>query len=92
MPWHVTGFYPSHKMLHVPPTGTELLVKAREIGFAQGLEYVYTGNRPGVLGENTVCSSCKKAVIQRHGFQVKANHLEGGRCPHCGIIVPGVWE
>jgi len=92
MPWHVTGFYPSHKMLHVPPTGGEILVRAREIGFAQGLEYVYTGNRPEVAGENTACPSCKKTVIERHGFQVRANRLQDGRCPHCGSVIPGVWE
>lgn len=92
IPWHVTGFYPSHKMLHVPPTGGAILVRAREIGFAQGLEYVYTGNRPEVVGENTACPSCKKTVIERHGFQVRANRLQDGRCPHCGSVIPGVWE
>jgi pyruvate formate lyase activating enzyme len=92
IPWHVTGFYPGHKMLHVPPTGGEILVRAREIGFAQGLEYVYTGNRPEVVGENTACPSCKKTVIERHGFQVRANRLQDGRCPHCGSVIPGVWE
>ncbi|GAB6192868.1 AmmeMemoRadiSam system radical SAM enzyme [Desulfocastanea catecholica] len=92
IPWHVTGFYPSHKMMDVPPTGGAILVRAREIGFAQGLEYVYTGNRPEVVGENTSCPSCKKTVISRHGFQVTANRLQNGCCPHCGSVIPGVWQ
>ncbi len=91
IPWHVTGFYPSYKMSDVPPTGTKILTRARQIGFEQGLAYVYTGNRPGELGENTSCPSCGEPVITRHGFQIVANHLHAGRCPECATSIPGVW-
>lgn len=92
IPWHVTGFYPAYKMSGVPPTGSKILIRAREIGFEQGLDYVYSGNRPGLVGENSSCPSCGKTIIQRHGFQVIANRLRSGCCPDCDSVIPGVWE
>ncbi len=92
IPWHVTGFYPSYKMSDVPPTGSGILARARQIGFEKGLEYVYTGNRPGELGENSSCPSCGATVISRHGFQIMDNRLQAGRCPECTASIPGVWE
>jgi len=92
IPWHVSGFYPSFKMSNVPPTGTKILARARQIGIEQGLHYVYAGNRPGSGGENTLCPSCKETVIQRLGFQIVANRLRNGYCPDCGRQIPGVWQ
>jgi pyruvate formate lyase activating enzyme len=92
IPWHVTGFYPAYKMSDVPPTGAKIIARARQIGFEQGLEYVYSGNRPGQIGENSSCPSCGETVISRHGFQIIANRLQAGRCPDCGHLIPGVWE
>ncbi len=92
IPWHVSGFYPAYKMSHVPPTGSKILTRAREIGYEQGLNYVYSGNRPGSVGENTSCPACGETIISRHGFQVIANRLDNGCCPDCGYIIPGVWE
>jgi pyruvate formate lyase activating enzyme len=92
IPWHVTGFYPAYKMSDVPPTGAKILARARQIGFEQGLEYVYSGNRPGEIGENSSCASCGETVISRHGFQIIANRLQAGRCLDCGHLIPGVWE
>jgi pyruvate formate lyase activating enzyme len=92
IPWHVTGFYPTYKMTDIAPTGTKILARARSIGFEQGLNYVYSGNRPGEIGENSFCHSCGAEVILRHGFQVVANRLQAGRCPECHETIPGVWE
>ena len=92
IPWHVSGFYPSYKMSGVSPTGTKILTKAREIGFEHGLEYVYSGNRPGSGGENSFCPSCGEPIILRHGFQVLDNRLLAGCCPDCGSRIPGIWE
>jgi pyruvate formate lyase activating enzyme len=92
IPWHVTGFYPTYKMSNIPPTGMKILAKARSIGFEQGLKYVYSGNRPGEIGENSICHSCGAEVILRHGFQIVANRLQDGCCPECGETIPGVWE
>lgn len=92
IPWHVTGFYPSYKMSEFPPTGTEKLARARELGMEQGLDYVYTGNRPGVTGEDSTCPSCGETVIRRHGFQIKSNLLLKGRCRGCGTKLAGIWD
>jgi len=92
IPWHVTGFYPSYKMSDVPPTGSKILTRARRIGQEQGLAYVYSGNRPGAIGENSSCPSCGSTVITRHGFQILTNRLRAGNCPDCGCAIPGVWS
>ncbi len=92
IPWHVTGFYPTYKMSNIPPTGMKILARARCIGLEQGLKYVYSGNRPGEIGENSTCHSCGAEVILRHGFQIVANRLQAGCCPECGETIPGVWE
>lgn len=89
--WHVTGYYPAHRM-SAPATRPETLARAREIGLEQGLRHVYTGNLPGVKGENSFCPGCHAEVILRRGFQLLANHLRDGRCPECGQQVAGVWS
>jgi len=92
IPWHVSGFYPTYKMTDRSPTPVATLEKARKIGIAAGLQYVYTGNRPGNDGENTSCPSCGIAVILRHGFSISENSLINGCCPSCGHAIHGIWE
>lgn len=91
MPWHVTAFHPSYKMTDTPPTPVATLIKAREIGLAAGLRFVYTGNIPGVAGESTYCPNCSEILIERRGFRTKRKHLVNGLCSSCGQAVPGVW-
>jgi len=81
-PWHVSAFYPTYKMLDVPSTQAEKLLKAREIGLKAGLKFVYIGNIPGGDGENTFCPKCKTINIERFGFNIKRqdNH---GKCRQC---------
>lgn len=92
LPWHVTGFYPSYRMSAVPPTSADVLFQARAIGLDNGLLHVYTGNRAGGGGENTLCSSCGETVVFRSGYKVIRNSLKDGRCPHCSVPVSGVWS
>lgn len=89
-PWHVTGFFPTYKMTDRPPTPAETLRKAREIGFAAGLRYVYVGNVHGDGGENTSCPSCATLLIKRHGFRVSASRIHNGTCPECGCVIAGI--
>ncbi len=91
IPWHVTGFYPTYKMTDRPPTPLASLERAREIGLAAGLHYVYEGNRPGRGGENTNCPACTTEVIGRHGFSIETNTLIKGNCPSCSAHLAGVW-
>ncbi|MGA1876059.1 MAG: AmmeMemoRadiSam system radical SAM enzyme [bacterium] len=91
IPWHVTRFFPTYKLTTEPVTPRETLQKAREIGLEEGLRYVYTGNIPGDVGENTYCYRCGELLIQRRGFWLQANRLkEGGRCPSCGTRMDGL--
>ena len=92
VPWHVTQFYPTHEMSHLPRTPVETLRKAREIGKNIGLHYVYCGNVPGDAGENTFCYNCGSLLIRRLGFQITENRMIEGCCPDCGTAQEGVWE
>ena len=92
IPWHVTRFYPTYQLNNVPPTPVSTLQKAREIGFNEGLRYVYTGNVPGEKGENTYCHNCKKMLIKRNGFYVSEYNIVDGKCPYCGNIAMGIWQ
>jgi len=56
------------------------------------LHYVYTGNVPGLAGENTTCPKCSKVVVARRGFELEEMHLKAGRCVFCGTVIPGVWS
>ncbi len=89
-PWHVTGFYPTYRLTDVPPTPVETLLKAQQLGFDAGLNYVYIGNTHKDGGENTFCSSCGQRVIVRRGFDVVLNRAPNGHCLNCGTIIAGV--
>ena len=91
IPWHVTAFHPTYKMLDRPPTPVEILRKARQIGLEEGLKYVYEGNVPGEGGENTYCPKCGELVIARFGFSITDNRLVDGKCPKCNEPIDGVW-
>jgi len=92
IPWHVTAFYPTYKLTDRQATPVQLLQRARKIGLAAGLNYVYEGNVPGSGGENSVCPSCQASLINRRGFTVEKNRLVDGRCPQCGATTAGVWR
>jgi len=89
IPWHVTQFHPTHKLLDKPRTPVSTLKRAREIGLAAGLKYVYEGNVPGEGGENTYCHSCGKLLVERIGFFLKTVAVEDSKCPHCSAVVEG---
>jgi len=92
IPWHVTAFYPTYKMMDRSPTSHSDLRRAADIGSDAGLNYVYQGNIPGEGGENSYCSSCGAEVINRYGFSIKANRMQNGCCHKCGERIPGVWS
>ncbi|MCX8064952.1 MAG: AmmeMemoRadiSam system radical SAM enzyme [Candidatus Hydrogenedentes bacterium] len=94
IPWHVTGFYPQYKMQEVEPTQPSQLETAYKIGKDAGLKYVYVGNRPGKLKnlENTYCPNCSSLLIERTGFNVWKNEIKDGKCPKCGLSIPGIWN
>jgi len=91
-PWHVTGFTPYLEFADTPPTPPSTLVRAQEIGHAEGLHFVYLGNVLTPGGQDTICPTCGDRVVTRRGFRVVADDLaRDGRCGSCstdlGIIV-----
>jgi pyruvate formate lyase activating enzyme len=89
-PWHVSQFYPTYKLTDRPRTPLATLRRAREIGRAAGLRYVYEGNVPGEGGENTRCPSCAVLLIERYGFVIGTNRIRNGVCPDCGTAIAGI--
>jgi pyruvate formate lyase activating enzyme len=92
VPLHFTRFHPDYQLLNLPDTPISTLTRARNIAMAKGLNYVYVGNVPDHPGNNTYCPSCKKPVIERTGFFVKAANVKGGRCGFCKRAIAGVWQ
>jgi pyruvate formate lyase activating enzyme len=84
IPWHVSRFYPSYRLLDTPPTPVASVEKAVRIGREEGLRYVYGGNIPGHPSESTVCPKCGEVVIERKGFRLVRIGITGGRCSGCG--------
>lgn len=90
IPWHVSQFYPTYKLIDKPRTPVSTLRKAVEIGYSAGLRYVYEGNVPGE-GENTLCPRCKNLLIKRIGYRVLENKIADAKCPSCGSAIEGIW-
>ncbi len=90
IPWHVSRFHPTYKLIDQPITPVSTLARARQIGFDAGLRYVYEGNIPGE-GEDTFCPGCRKTLVKRIGFSVLENRVKEGKCGYCGTKVDGLW-
>ena len=92
IPWHVTQFHPTYKLIDPPRTPVMTLRKARQIGLDVGLRYVYEGNVPGENGENTYCHKCKQMLIHRHGYKILENNIQNSACPYCEAEIDGVYK
>ncbi|MBI5345476.1 MAG: AmmeMemoRadiSam system radical SAM enzyme [Deltaproteobacteria bacterium] len=90
MPWHISAFHPSYKLMDLPPTPASIVERARDIGIEEGIKYVYTGNIPGLKGESTYCPACGKLLIERWGFAVKKNLVKDAKCRYCKTPIDGV--
>lgn len=88
-PWHVTRFFPHHRLRHLTPTPVAKLEETWRTGKTTGLWYVYLGNVPGHRWENTYCHRCEELLIERFVFDIVQNRLKDGKCPQCGAVIPG---
>jgi len=88
-PWHVSRFFPAHRMLDVPPTPLATLRRAAEIGREAGIAHVYVGNAPELGLEDTRCAGCGRLLIERHGYRTRSHLTGDGRCPACGRALAG---
>jgi pyruvate formate lyase activating enzyme len=90
---HFTAFHPDYKMMDTPPTPPSTLARARRIGLAEGLRYVYTGNVHDTDGDTTFCPDCGEAVVVRDWYTMRHYALtDDGRCRACGTQLPGVYD
>lgn len=85
VPWHVTRAMPYLDFADMEPTPVSTLERARAIGHAAGLRYVYLGNVDVEGGEDTICPSCRSVAVARRGFLCDASGLTPeGLCVVCG--------
>ncbi len=91
VPLHFTAFHPDFKLQDKPRTPPATLHAARRIALQAGIHYVYEGNIHSD-GGNTMCPSCRTLLIERSWHSVRQNCLREGRCPHCSLLIPGVWS
>ncbi len=91
VPLHFSRFHPMHKLMNLPPTPVERVVRAREIALAEGLRYVYTGNVPAAEGDSTYSPKTGQIVIERKGYFVVRNELQDGVAPD-RTAIPGIWK
>jgi pyruvate formate lyase activating enzyme len=89
-PWHISRFYPAHRMAGIPPTPVASLKRAKEIGLAAGLRYVYVSNTSDE--NNTYCHHCGQLLVRRYGYGLVENKTQpDGDCPDCGTRAAGIW-
>lgn len=93
VPLHFSAFHPDFKMLDVPPTPKETLIRARDIAMENGVRYAYTGNVHHVEGDSTYCHQCGELLIQRDWYELTRWNLgTQGECKQCGTLCAGVFE
>jgi pyruvate formate lyase activating enzyme len=89
IPWHLSRFFPTYRMLDRPPTPFETLKEAEKIGKDAGLKYIYLGNVPQEK-DITCCPHCGHILLERSGYTVVRNRItEGGNCSKCGAGFDG---
>lgn len=88
VPLHFVGYHPAYRYKE-PRTPQEVLVKAREVAFEEGIRCCYLGNiqKPGYC--NTYCRSCGNLLVDRFGLTAHILGLEkNGQCSECGTQSP----
>jgi pyruvate formate lyase activating enzyme len=91
VPWHVSRFFPAHRLTDAPPTSPETLLRAARIGQEAGLRYVYVGNAPELGMEDTRCPGCDLVLVERRGYRSRSRLGPLGECPGCGRMTEGRW-
>ena len=91
-PVHFSRFSPMYKLTNLSPTPLPTLLRARDIAKKTGLNFIYIGNIPQHIGEDTHCPICNQLLIKRIGYTVVENNLKEGKCPLCGNKIPGIWK
>ena len=91
-PVHFSRFFPMYRLTDLSPTPLKTLIRAQEIAKEAGLLYVYIGNVPQNLGEDTKCPKCGRILVKRVGYTVLENNIIDGKCKFCNSQISGVWD
>jgi pyruvate formate lyase activating enzyme len=92
VPLHFTQFHPEYLLKDLPITPVSTLERAKAIADAEGLNFVYIGNVPGHLSQNTYCPNCRKMLVERVGFTASQMLIRKNCCPFCQQPIPGIWH
>jgi len=92
VPLHFTAFHPDFKMIDIPPTPHETLIRARNQAMNHGTRFVYVGNVLDKARQSTYCPSCNHLLIERNHYELGRFDLKGGNCGKCGTPIAGVFE
>ena len=90
IPWHISRFHPDYRFLKYADTPESTLKKAQDLGYKNGLKYIYIGNTYG-FGNDTYCHACKKLLVKRKIFDILEYNIKEGKCFYCGVAIPGVF-
>ena len=93
VPLHFSAFHPDYKMVEIPETPVDTLIRARNIAMGKGLHYVYLGNIHNEEGDTTFCPNCNSTLIKRDWYQIKQYQLSSkGQCPKSGTTIAGRFD
>ncbi len=92
VPVHFTAFHPDFRLQDRERTPAETLLAAYEIAVRCGLNYAYVGNIQAPKQQTTYCPGCKRALIERMGYQITRYDLNGNRCRYCSATVAGHYD
>lgn len=92
VPVHFTAFHPDFRMLDRPHTRPETLLAAYDLAKAAGLRYPYVGNVQAGPQQSTYCPGCRRAVIERVGYNIRSFAVNNGRCKFCGTAIAGHFD
>jgi pyruvate formate lyase activating enzyme len=90
-PWHVSRFFPHHRMLDKKATNPAAIYSILELGRKKGLRYIFSGNTMGDDWTHTLCHNCQTLLVERSGYYTRVHNMVDGLCAKCNTRIPGVW-
>ncbi len=86
IPLHISRYGPRYQW-EKPPTSEAFLQFAYSHA-KKKLDYVYVGNIYLAGTSDTFCPNCGATFIERSGYQVRIDELDGNCCKRCGNEIP----
>ncbi|WP_430813083.1 AmmeMemoRadiSam system radical SAM enzyme [Carboxylicivirga sp. RSCT41] len=91
VPIHINRFVPTHQLMHVDATRSEVLMTIADLAAQKGLRYIYVGNIGHNSFSDTICPHCLETQISRHGYSIRNDLQMDGHCSKCDKKIHGVW-